>query len=42
MKNGKEIMILASSVLVSLAVGALLGCTMEKMKKDCFCVIDEL
>lgn len=41
-KNKKEIMILAGSVIASMAAGMVLGCLKEKMMNNCYCVIDEM
>lgn len=41
-KNKKEIMILAGSVLASMAAGIIVGCLKEKMMNSCYCVIDEM
>lgn len=41
--NKKEMMILAGSVVGSLAAGIIIGCLKEKMMNDaCTCIIDEL
>lgn len=41
-KNKKEIMILAGSVVLSMAAGMVVGCLKEKMSNSCYCVIDEM
>ncbi len=41
-KNKKEIMILAGSVIASMAAGIIVGCLKEKMMNKCYCVIDEM
>lgn len=42
MKNEKNILLLAGSIMMAMAAGIAVGCGIEKMKKDCYCVIDEL
>lgn len=41
--NKKEMMILAGSVIASMAAGIVVGCLKEKlMNNACACIIDEL
>ena len=41
-KQKKDMMILAGSIIVSMAAGFAIGCIKEKMMGDCKCIIDEL
>ncbi len=41
-KNKKDIMILAGSILTSMAIGMVVGCIKEKMTNACTCIIDEM
>ncbi len=41
--NKKEMLVLAGSVMASLAIGMVAGCLKEKMmNKACTCIIDEM
>lgn len=42
MKNKKNMLLLVGSLALSMIAGIAVGCGIEKMKKDCYCVIEEL